>query len=68
MKYAEHLGDGAYVHFSDYGEVVLTANHHDPREATDTVILDARAVQKLQQWLKDTEAKLKREAYLNSLP
>ena len=39
-----HLGDGAYV--SIYrGVVVITANHHNPNEATDSVWLDGGAAE-----------------------
>ena len=48
---AEHLGDGAYVHFDGY-HVVLTANHHQPELATGTVALDPGALRALQAWLK----------------
>lgn len=48
-----HLGDGAYVSMGRYpSEVVLTANHHDPEQATDTVWLDPHAVQALELWLR----------------
>ena len=38
----EHLGDGAYVTVNrDFqGQVIITANHHDERQATDRVHLD----------------------------
>lgn len=52
MKEPAHLGDGAYVSVGSYdGEVVLTANHHDPSQATDVVVLDPRAVKNLIAWL-----------------
>ena len=35
----EHLGDGAYITYNGY-EIILTANHHDPMIATDTVRID----------------------------
>jgi hypothetical protein len=42
----EHLGDGAYVTVNrDFvGQVIFTANHHDERQATDTVHLDSRGL------------------------
>lgn len=43
-KRVEHLGDGAYISEDGYGGYILTANHHDPDEATDRVYLDPRAV------------------------
>lgn len=46
-----YLGDGAYVSLKD-GQVVLTANHHDPTEATDVVYLDPQGAQVLVRWLQ----------------
>jgi len=46
---AIHLGDGAYATFDGYG-VMLTANHHDPAQATDKVYLEPFAIKKLQEW------------------
>jgi len=34
-----HLGDGAYLTWDGYG-FTLTANHHDPAQATDRVYID----------------------------
>ena len=52
MSRETHLGDGAYVSFLN-GQVVLTANHHDPDEATDAVWLDGQAVLKLEGWIQN---------------
>lgn len=53
MKEPIHLGDGAYASVGRYGgEVVITANHHDPEEATDRVYLDPSAVKSLLWWLQ----------------
>lgn len=43
---AEHLGDGVYISF-DGSAFFLTANHHDPKEATDTVVVDQVAMRRL---------------------
>jgi len=45
MKQA-YLGDGAYVTIDrDFkGQVILTANHHDPQRATDVIHLESDAV------------------------
>ncbi len=52
-RQATHLGDGAYASEGSYeGEVILTANHHDPGQATDVVVLDPSAVARLVQWLE----------------
>ncbi len=43
-----HLHDGAYAQEGRYlGELIITANHHDPNAATDTVYLDPAAVSAL---------------------
>ena len=36
-----YLGDGAYATFEEWGEVLVTAGHHDSALATDAVSLDA---------------------------
>ena len=55
MKEPTHLGDGAYATFDEHQEVVvLTANHHDPRQATDTVVIDYQAWKNLCEYLRDT--------------
>lgn len=48
---ADHLGDGAYVTFTGYS-YVLTANHHDPAEATDQVHLEPSALAALLRFIK----------------
>jgi hypothetical protein len=35
-----HLGDGAYMSVTKWGEAIITANHHDPAQATDKVRID----------------------------
>lgn len=47
-----HLDDGAYVSERS-GDIVLTANHHDPERATDTVYLTALAIENLLLWLEE---------------
>lgn len=42
-----HLGDGAYCTPDGYGGIILTANHHDPGQATDTVYLDSHTLDNL---------------------
>lgn len=51
MPKPEHLGDGAYISETPAG-VVLTANHHDPEQATDAVYVEEQDVPKLIAWLK----------------
>jgi len=50
---AVHLGDGAYVSIDGNGDLMVTANHHDPANATDVVNIEARAVQLLVQFIND---------------
>lgn len=47
---SEHLGDGAYISFTGYS-FLLTANHHDPEFATDTVSIDINDVDRLLQFI-----------------
>lgn len=44
MTDATHLGDGAYISTDEYGGLVITANHHSPAMATDSVYLDEGAI------------------------
>ena len=46
MSNSTHLGDGAYATFTPY-YIVLTANHHDPQQATDTVHIEPQGLQAL---------------------
>ena len=55
MENSIHLGDGAYVTFTGYS-YVLTANHHDPAQASDVVHLDERALDNLIAHKKRIEA------------
>jgi hypothetical protein len=45
----EHLGDGAYatVNRDFIGQIILTANHHDPDKATDVVHTDQRGIMQI---------------------
>jgi len=48
-----HLGDGAYASVDAYGDLVLTANHHDPYKATDVVVVEPQAVINLAAFIKE---------------
>lgn len=50
--YATHLGDGAYVSVIGQ-EVVFTANHHDPEEASGCVWLSYDGMAQLARWLRE---------------
>ena len=46
-KVSIQLGDGAHVTLDNGGSIypmILTANHHDPDQATDRVAVDERGV------------------------
>jgi len=45
--------DGAYASVDAYGDLVLTANHHDPDKATDVVVVEPQAVIKLAAFIKE---------------
>ncbi|KKM71835.1 hypothetical protein LCGC14_1426580 [marine sediment metagenome] len=51
-KRVEHLGDGAYISEDGDGGYILTANHHDPCEATDRVYIDPYAAVALLRFLR----------------
>ncbi len=55
-KRVEHLGDGAYISEDGYGGYILTANHHNPDEATDRVYVDSGAVVALLRFLRPQDA------------
>jgi hypothetical protein len=38
-------GDGAYASVSEHGDLIITANHNDPSQATDAVYIDRERVQ-----------------------
>ncbi len=46
-----HLGDGAYASLNDWGQLIITANHHDPDEIRDRVYLEPYAVKRLLQFI-----------------
>ena len=51
----EHLGDGAYVSCTSWGSLQVTANHHDPRMATDVVEIEPRSFNRLRRYLDNIE-------------
>jgi hypothetical protein len=48
---ATYLGDGAYVQVLPYGDLLLTANHHNPAMASDRVYIEARSIESLRNFL-----------------
>jgi hypothetical protein len=47
-----YLGDGAYASFSEFGDLNITADHHDPDIATGAVIIERASVKELIEFLK----------------
>ena len=51
----DHLGDGVYA--TDQGhQIMLTANHHDPQQASDVIYVDARIIESLSLYQKRATA------------
>jgi hypothetical protein len=50
-RFHEHLGDGAYVRFTDFGEVELFT--HNGIETLNRVVLDGVALTNLRRWIAD---------------
>jgi len=48
-----HIGDGAYASIDANGDLLITANHHDPDKATDVVVVEPQAVIKLAAFIKE---------------
>jgi hypothetical protein len=48
---ALHLGDGAYVTRYDDGSYIITANHHDPRQASDKIWIESEGMELLAAFL-----------------
>jgi len=44
-----HIGDGAYATFTPYA-VLITANHHLSKEASDTVSIEHADFPRLVEW------------------
>lgn len=50
-----HLGDGSYLTFSEsLRSFIITANHHDPAEATDSVFIEFRSAAVLIKAMRET--------------
>jgi len=48
-----HLSDGAYASVTKHGNVCITADHHNPYLATNTVYLEKDAAIALIKFLKE---------------
>jgi len=44
---AVHLGDGAYASLDEYGELIITADHHEPAQASAAVFMTPAGAQRL---------------------
>lgn len=56
MSEETFLGDGAYASLDDYGRVVLTTGHHDPRQADNVVVLEPEVLAEFERWLAGLRA------------
>lgn len=59
MEKSTYLGDGAHATITDRGVVIITGNHHDPQQATDTVILGGSSIKQLSDWYNQKLEELK---------
>jgi len=50
---AIHPGDGAYASAGEHGELCITANHHEPDQATDAVFVDRADAQRLVDFIQN---------------
>ncbi len=59
INLVEHLNDGAYVTVNSHSfyPIIMTANHHDPNQATDMVAIDHTAMERLYAILKQIYGK-----------
>jgi len=55
-----HLGDGAYASISEHGDLIITANHNDPSQATDAVYIDRERVQGLIEFIEEQRGRTDR--------
>jgi len=53
MSNETYFGDGAYGHVDKYGNVVITANHHDPRSASDVVVFEPAVLRAFKKWIEE---------------
>ena len=49
---AIHIGDGAYASIDVCGDLLITANHHEPDKATAVVTIESRTVDNLAAFIK----------------
>jgi len=56
QKSAIHLGDGAYASFDEYDDLFITANHHEPDQASDVVAISKEAKMRLIAFMKEVES------------
>jgi hypothetical protein len=53
MTKAIYIGDGAYASIGEHGELLVTANHHEPWQATDVVTIDRADAHRLAKFIFD---------------
>ena len=53
IKKSIHLGDGAYASWGKNGWLFITADHHEPAQASAAVYIDAADVQRLVDFIQN---------------
>ncbi len=52
---AIHLGDGAYASITEHGDLIITANHHDPDKASDVVSIENIGIKLLVKFIEEMD-------------
>jgi len=59
-KKAIHLGGGAYASITEIGELIITADHHEPSEASSAVYIQKSDIKLLAEFIKNELPKQER--------
>lgn len=51
MTNPQYLGDAVYVHVDDDFRLVLTTGHHEPRQASNVIVLEPEVVNALMNYI-----------------
>lgn len=51
-KKAIHLGGGAYASITETGDLVITADHHEPNKASSAVYIEKSDIKLLAEFIK----------------
>ena len=52
-KKAIYLGGGAYASITEIGDLVITADHHEPSEASTAVYIEKSDIKLLAEFIKN---------------